>query len=338
MNDIVHIALAADHNYLPGLKATLASMLLHSAGRGRLQFHVFADGLSADDMAEVRALAADFGAKREIDFVIPDMSPIKAHFAPYKHSHAAFLRLYICDFMADLDWIVYSDVDVLWFRDACDLWEERNPAVSIQWSKDLTSVAQGVSTGTDGREWREAIDPGRYACSGVALMNLARMRERRLPESCAAFAAKWGTPGFVDQDILNYVLRDDAALLDQRWDCMNPDCAAPRGVVVHCNGCGRLFNGPYESWRPLYNIWLSFYFRNILGREYRISRIKRILFLLASVFCPFGRAARLPAFIFGAHRCDNFRRTVFFAWLRTRLPKPVKPIAGTEKNQGGDSL
>ena len=318
--DAVHIALAANHRYLPGLEATLASMLLSAKRKDRLVFHVFADGLSEEDCNAVKAVAERYGLREPIDFIHPDMEPLKKLFAPYKGSHAAFLRLYLCEFFKELDWIVYSDVDILWYRDVCELWEERDDSVSVLWSADCPSIQQGVCRG--GKDaWRWAIEPAKYACSGVMLMNLRRMREVGFIRQCADFALKWGTPGFVDQDIINHVCRNDAKLLDQRWDCMMPDKAAPSGVVVHCNGVGALFNGPYESWRPNYVIWFEFYFKRILGKEYRLSLTKRALIFLMSLVYPYRALAKFLTLPFGIERTDQLQRTLFFAWLRRRLPR-----------------
>ena len=39
---------------------------------------------------------------------------IKSLFEPYNGSHAPFLRLFLCEYL-DVDWVVYADVDTLWF-------------------------------------------------------------------------------------------------------------------------------------------------------------------------------------------------------------------------------
>lgn len=319
-NYIIHIALAANHRYLPGLRATITSILLSCKSKDRLMFHVFAEGLSSEDCEVVRATAGKFGVVQNIDFVHPDMEPIKKLFKPYKGSHAAFLRLYLCEFLQDVDWIVYADVDILWFRDVCELWDERNDDVSVLWSKDLPSIREGA-----GRNpyWGHLVDESRYACSGVMLMNLKKMRETDFVHKCSDFVAKFGTPGFVDQDIMNCVCRDDSKLLDQRWDCMMPDIKAPKGVVLHFNGIGSLFNGPYESWLPHYNIWFAFYFAKILGQRFELQFKKRLVFFLASLIFPYRPIIKFFVWPFGLHRVDNIQRTLFFAWLRRKLKKVV---------------
>ncbi len=247
------------------------------------------------------------------------MSPIAKLFKPFKDSYTAFLRIFLCDFLPDLDWIVYSDVDTLWFRDICELWRERDDSVSALWCKDCPSAAMFVHEYS--KAWNPDFDESRYCCSGVMLMNLKRMRQKRLPEECSAFARKWGSTFFPDQDILNHVLRDDEKHLDQRWDCMMPDPRALEGVVVHCNGVGQFFNGPYDSWRVLYNIWFEYYFEVIKGEKFPLPLSKRLVFAAMGLFYPPRWMIRLFTWPFHLCRTDQIWRTFFFSWLRLRLER-----------------
>ena len=314
----IHVALAANHRYLPGLKATLASMILSSKSPNRLRFHIFSEGLAEEDVDSLLKLSSKYGLpENNVEILRPDMTSLKSMFKPYKGSHAAFFRLYLCEFLKELDWVIYSDVDILWFRDVCDLWIEKDEKFSVMWCRDCPSIAKGVHRYS---LWNPDFDESRYACSGVVLMNLKRMRETRFVLQCVDFVAKWGTPFLVDQDILNYVCRNDAKLIDQRWDCMNPDRAAPDGVVIHCNGIGARFNGPYESWLPSYNIWFEFYFKYASGTRYRTPFFKRLVFFVMSLVYPYRPLVRFFTLPFGLRWTDQLQRTLFFAWIRRRLP------------------
>ena len=313
--DAVHIALAADHRYLPGLLATLASMVLSASDKSRLRFHILADGLTDEDKCAVTALAAKCGAVHPIVFLQPPMDRIRKAFSSYKGSHATFLRLYLSEFLPDEDWVLYADVDTLWFRDPCALWEERDSSVSLLWSPDVPSIAEGVRKYS--LKFNPRFDVDRYACCGVVLMNLRRMRETGLVTKCESFAAKWGTPFFVDQDILNTICLDDAKLLDRRWDCMMPDRAAVDGVVIHCNGLGGKFDVPMRSWRPSYYVWYRFYADVVLESPNRpaASPFRRLLFWLLGSFYPPHRTISFLCRKLHPQRRDQIERTLFFAWL-----------------------
>lgn len=317
MNDdsLVHVALVANHRYLPGLLATASSMALAASDRALLRFHVLSDGLTDDDKTRLSALLAKCGASQAVDYVEPPMSRIQAAFKPYKGSHAAFVRLFLCEIFPEEDWIIYADADTLWFRDPCRLWEERDSGFSVLWSPDVPSIAAGV------REYSLAFNSGfdadRYACSGVMLMNLRKMRETGFVAKCEAFAAKWGTPFFVDQDILNTVCLGDSKLLDRRWDCMMPDRKAVDGVVIHCNGIGGRFELPMRSWRPSYYVWYRYYADVVLGEPACVaaSFARRLLFWLLGFFYP--PHAAIAFLCRGLHPQygDQVERILFFAWL-----------------------
>lgn len=317
-DDLVSISLAADHHYLPGLLATMSSMILFASRKDLLLFHVFADGLSQEDCEQVETVAKRMGlSSGQIEFHHPDMSRIRELFTPYNGSYAAFLRLFLCEFLSE-DWTLYTDVDTLWFCDAYSLWQERNNEVSVLWCKDLPSIARGVKEYS--RAYCPDLDVNRYACSGVMLMNLARMRTNDFVSQCARFAERWGTPLFVDQDILNVICLQDAKLLDQVWDCMAPTRAAIDGCVLHFNGIGRMFNGPMKGWRVLYYAWYRYYYDIVEGNPCRsvCPWFKRVFFWMAGSFYPSKPLMRILFSGLGDQAPDNFERYFFFAWLFRR--------------------
>ena len=312
---VVHIALAANHRYLPGLLATLSSMLLASRSRERLAFHVLAEGLTDEDEHVVSSMATRCGAALPVEFLHPDMGPIRRTFKDYKGSHAAFLRLYLCDLMPTEDWVIYADVDTLWFRDPCELWDERDDSVSVLWCLDCPSIATGVREYS--LQFNPRFDTNRYACSGVVLMNLRRMRETGFISKCENFVKKWGTPFFVDQDILNTICLNDAKLLDRRWDCMMPEHGAAHAVVIHCNGIGGHFDIPMRSWRPQYYVWYRFYADVVLNEPERpvASILRRCIFWALGSFYPRHEPIRLLCRWFQPRWTEQIKQTLFCAWL-----------------------
>jgi len=313
-DDSIHIALATDRRYVPGLLVTMTSMIYSTAQQKRLRFHILADALDDNDKRRIVDFAVKFGAQPP-EFIEPDMTPIREKFTSYKDSHAAFLRLFLCAFFS-FDWILYSDVDTLWMRDISELWSLRDDSVSLLWCRDIPSIAHDVK---EYSIWNPEFDESRYACSGVVLMNLKRMRETGFVGKCIRFVEQWGTPFFVDQDILNYICRDDAKILPQYWDCMMPDPDAVNGLVYHFNGIGSLFNSSFSGWKPLYYPWFRFYYDFILNSPERqvCSKVKRILFMLIGFLYPLRWIVTM--FIPRTkQKRDGIIRQLFFAWLWPR--------------------
>ena len=189
----IHVVLAADANYAPGLKVTRESLQRSCSRPGRIVWHVF-DETALDGLAGLEA------------------------FGRYNTSRMPYLRLFLPEILPDVDWVVYSDVDVIWNRDVCELAGLFDASVAIQWVRDFASTVREV------RPWlRKAgadVDETRYACSGVCLMNLKKMRATRLGARATDLVRRFGTPPYADQDLLNALYSRDCGLLPDHWDVL----------------------------------------------------------------------------------------------------------------------
>lgn len=241
MSDKIHIVLASDANYLPGLEVAKATMAAACADPSRLVFHIFDE----EDLATC--------AVRDVP--------------RWNGSHMPYLRLWLPRLLPDVDYVVYSDVDTIWNRDVRELWvktveaREGNERPAIYWVRDMLSMRDASG------EWveRVAVDEGfefdwtRYGCSGVCVMNLKKMREMRFTQRVLELYAKYGVPRFPDQDVLNVIFNRDSEMLPSVWGAMGdwrqlPD---PREkCVYHLTGAGRHFNDQVPpTYPPQYQLW-----------------------------------------------------------------------------------
>lgn len=290
----VHIALVADQRYWPGLEATKRSMLAASRSPERLVFHVFGE-------QEVAAIGPD----------------IRRNFGTYKGSVMAFVRLFFPQMLPNLDWLIYADVDTLWFRDPCELWDLRDESVSVQWVQDVPSVRRERTELH--RAWNPSFDQNRYACTGVLLMNLKRMRERSVFARCVEFAQRYGTQKYADQDILNSVLCDDAGMLPVHWDVIrdiDPSVVGGTpetlGLVLHVEGIGKYFHASPGGRLPQFDIWYKCAYGHFM-----LSWSKRFIFRCLAVLYPILRHVPVR---------DEIKRAFFFAWLRNRFRGELRPF------------
>lgn len=321
-NDLIHVAMASNRRYLPGLRATTVSLIKATAEPERLVFHVFSDGLTAEDKESLVGLVRQFGYEGAFDFREPNMRKVAENFKAYNGSLTPFLRLYFPEEFSELDWLLWTDVDVLWFRDPAKLWAERDDSASLVWVRDIPSSRKAAVKhakcpvrGDSGGDWKN------YACSGVMLMNLRRLRDSGFLAKCADFVGKWGSPLFADQDIFNFICGDDAKLVDDRWDLLYPIASVEDGVVIHFNGIGPKFNDPaYTGMMPLYEIWFRFAHQVVNGHgEGQVCPVwKRAVFSVISLFYPFRRL--IAFFTDPIHPwCSDFiQRTLLFSWLRRK--------------------
>lgn len=228
MDGEIHIVLASDANYLPGLEVTRASIARNCSVPERIVWHIFRE----DDLARL------------------DVSSFEAWNCGSKMT---YLRLFLPELLPEVDRVIYADVDTIWNRDVCKLWdgvvsagtERGNAKVSpaIWWVKDFRSIATHEN----------------YGCAGVCVMNLAKLREIRLSQKAIDYVKRHGTPPFVDQGILNILLKDDCAILPSVWNVMGDCSNLPKAgdpCVYHITGIGRHFHDRTPpTYPPQYLFW-----------------------------------------------------------------------------------
>lgn len=227
--ETIHVVLAADANYAPGLEVTQRSLRRSCSRPGRIVWHVF-DETALDGLVGLEA------------------------FVRYNTSRMPYLRLFLPELLPDVDWVVYSDVDVIWNRDVCELAGLFDASVAIQWVRDFESTVRDV------RPWIRktgiAFDETRYGCSGICLMNLKKMRATRLGARATDLVRRFGTPPYADQDLLNVLFNRDCGLLPEHWDvlCGLRDWRTP--AVYHLTGVGRHFRDAVPPvYPPQYQLW-----------------------------------------------------------------------------------
>lgn len=317
--DAIHIAMASNRRYLPGLRATIVSLINATSCPKRLRFHVFSDGLTQDDKNSLEELSRKFGYDLQFDFRDPDMSRLSRILKAYNGSHTTYLRLFFPKFFPDLKWVLWTDVDVLWFRDPSKLWEERDDSVSIVWVQDMPSSRETARK--QAVKWRRDFDASEYGCAGVMLMNLKKMRDRSFVDKWLEFIEEWGSPIFADQDILNEICYKDTKQVDQRWDLLNPIHSVEDGVVVHFNGIGYMINDAvYSGLMPLYEIWFRYVHQVVNGHEgEQVCPLwKRTFFTAVSLFYPIRRLIAFFTRSMPQERVDFIQRTLMFCWLRRK--------------------
>ncbi len=229
--ELVPVVLAADANYAPGLQVTRASILRSCATPERLEWHVFDERTLAD--LDVRAFKA------------------------YNTSKMTYLRLFLPELLPNVDWVIYVDVDTVWTRDICELWDSvtRGPSsAAIYWVKDM-GIAMAACRSWFARAGFK-IDAARYGCAGVCVMNLRKLKGVGLCGKALDIVREHGTPPYADQDLLNAMLNRDCGLLPPYWDVLKglPDWRTP--AVYHLTGVGRHFHDAVPpGYPPQYQFW-----------------------------------------------------------------------------------
>lgn len=196
--------------------AAMLHSVLENAGGLRVHVHY----LSGPDLAAgSRELLADMVSREggSIDFLTIAPSRVAGLPADSRFTAAMWHRLFLPDLLADVDQVLYLDVDTLAVDSLEPLWrtdlaDHYVAAVTNVFQHD--HVHRPVALGLAG--------PEVYFNSGVLLMNLAAMRRDGCTKTLRDRARAGGSAfEWPDQDTLNVVLGERRVALHPRWNCMN---------------------------------------------------------------------------------------------------------------------
>jgi lipopolysaccharide biosynthesis glycosyltransferase len=231
----MHIASAADDNYLPHFGAMLHSAWLYHP---HARFYLLDSGISESN----RALLTQFTGSHGIDLTIIDCATrlVTALGDIPKRSHYA--RLLIPELLDDHDRVLYLDADItitgpLDELFATDLQQQPFSAVrDIELTRQRDSSRQGV-----------AFD-ATYFNSGVLLIDIGRWKSLRITERVFQHARDYHQTFYLsDQSALNAVLLRNYREIDQKWNFLKfheHDAVADVHVVHHT-----LYEKPWRSAR-----------------------------------------------------------------------------------------
>jgi lipopolysaccharide biosynthesis glycosyltransferase len=229
-----------------------------------IRVHVLTRGVSLDT---IRTWAAAFPRLRFSHYRFDDVeygsiTRLLAH-----TTVSTMDRLLLADVLAELDRVVYIDIDVAVLGDVGELWDvdlagaplAARPTVS-EWAESGLSFVYRVARrlpaelAQEFRAYMHARVNGDFTSfnAGILVLDLARMRADRFSERFAGMAGRYGLN---DQDVLCCYAGAEAVPLDARWNTFPTREEVPDGVrLVH-------FAGGAKPWQsvvlPAKELWLD---------------------------------------------------------------------------------
>lgn len=215
MADIIHVAIASDDRYFPGLLATLTSIIVNTKTQDDILFHVIDGGIKQKSWEFLEITLQRFskvGVKR---YCIS-----QTHFEGFPKffydSKMAYARLLLPNLLSEKK-VIYVDSDILFLKDIGLLWETKfeNKAAMVALEACMPQLKDDYPIVEDLNLDREAP----YFNSGLMYLDLERFRNEKIsvrtmqylqqhPNSCKLH----------DQSALNVTLYDNFKLLDQSWN------------------------------------------------------------------------------------------------------------------------
>ncbi len=258
----VHVAIALDQNLVDQAPVVLQGI---DEGTGRdVRVHVLTRGVPT---ATVESWAQTFPRLRFSHYRFDEVrygsiARLLAH-----TTVSTMDRLLLPDVLADIDRVVYIDIDVAVLGDVGELWDVEldgaplaaRPSVSEWAASGLVLVDRAAARlpydrAVELRGWMHAQVDGDFPVfnAGVLVLDLARMRADAFTEQIAGMAGRYGLN---DQDVLCCYAADRAVALDPRWNVFPTREAVPADArLVH-------YAGGAKPWHPLQlpvkDLWLS---------------------------------------------------------------------------------
>jgi lipopolysaccharide biosynthesis glycosyltransferase len=215
------IALCSNDRYFPGLLTTCVSIIISCEAPQPFNFIILDGGISSDNKFFLQKTINFYSPNSSVSYLTPDIS----RFSTFKKlfgSTLPYARLLLPD-LIPLSHVLYIDVDFLFLKDVCKLFDWPLNGSSclvvqdqIQWQ--LKSDCPWLDENS-----REAELP--YFNSGLMMIHLDRWRRDRVSETCIRLSME--SPDkctYADQTVLNYVLKNKVEFLDLSWN-RRPDKA-----------------------------------------------------------------------------------------------------------------
>jgi lipopolysaccharide biosynthesis glycosyltransferase len=204
----IEVACAVDGPSLPHAGAMLRSLL--AAERRPLRVHLLAgEEVDSDRLRSLSGMIGHLGAEPSLHRV----PGARLDAAAGDRSPRRWYSILLPELLADLDRVVYLDVDLIVLASLWPLWRTRL-------SRHLVAAVATAFPSPESAERRCAelgIDPDDHFDPGVMLLNLRRLRREESADRALALARARG-PELAPEDAINAVLAPRRRALAPRWN------------------------------------------------------------------------------------------------------------------------
>lgn len=209
----INIIYAFDESYAPYATASMASILDNAKFLDDIHFYLILFGVSGATHQNLKELQSI--KKHKISFV--DLRSENFPTIPRSMINSVSIRMFLTDVFPTLDKALYIDADTIITSSLSDFYtlpllNTYGAVISdTKWSIDYRVNELGLS---------------KYFNAGVMLLNLKKIRAENLPEQfLQAHRTLYAEDKIIweDQDIMNYVFKENLIFLPQRFNLLAHD-------------------------------------------------------------------------------------------------------------------
>lgn len=212
MNHKIHIALAADSNYIIPITVVLQSIFDNNQGE---YIHIYLLYLEGTLKERELNFLTNFTQQRKGTFTELEVKQEQIEgFPETRHGKATLLRLCLPILLPNLDKILYLDGDIIVNGNLSELYQSDISFYYVAAVKDSASIYDiryQTSMNIESSHF--------YYNAGILLLNLAALRKADLAEQMNLFIQKYfGQISAPDQDFLNYISQKKTLYIPPKYN------------------------------------------------------------------------------------------------------------------------
>lgn len=262
----IDFAFVADRAQIPPLHVALYSLANTLEASSHPNVFIFHEGWTHSDQALLRRTVALSGNRVNMVFRPVDLPTIEGA-NPLHGCMLAYGRLFLADWLDDIDSVLYLDCDLLIGTSLCPLFE-------LPLSRNLALVGEFGDrrwcTDTDLYKAAGLCLEGGTFNSGVMLLNLALWRDENITSRCLSIAKEYsGMFRTADQGLLNVALDGRVGSFGPKYNRMLYSDAQPLEYppheVLHFIGSPKPWDILGYKLHTNFELWHAIYKRTSLG-------------------------------------------------------------------------
>lgn len=204
---MINIVLCSDENYAAYSATVMVSALENTSYKEEFNFYLLTTGLTEETKIKLKSTIEKYGAKLSI-LNVDESEFSSLNIELGRFGIGTLLRLYMHRYLPkDINKVIYLDCDLIILND-----------LKALWGKELNGLAVGAVTDLcSPNAYSERQD--NYFNAGVLLINLDLWVKKDIGNEALNYLINNPTTvKYLDQDALNYVLKDKWQNLELSWN------------------------------------------------------------------------------------------------------------------------
>ena len=226
IDNFVPICFSANDKYIPLLSVELESILEHSSAEKNYDIVILTTGVSDDNQFRLLSQIKNY-PNFSIRFV--NVGPLvygydfylDARLTNTKYSSEIYFRILAPTIMQNYDYVIFCDSDLIVLDDIAKLLDYDCSQNLLGAIRDYEGIANCYNNNYERTKYRitelgiKEFD--NYFMSGVLVLNIKKINEMYTEKQLLdlAVSKKWTQ---YDQDLLNFICKDDVKIIDCEWN------------------------------------------------------------------------------------------------------------------------